>query len=134
MTEEQNNEDTKQQDKQIDPDLLSQVREQVLEQLRKEQEDQHQQKMKQREQEREAHQQYIERMKESDEPWVEVVGIAETEKGIRVELEWNDAFVQYLRSNGVSGTDDEQVIQRWVTLLLRDMADQMEGSQESSYE
>lgn len=123
-----------QQSNKIDPETRESIKQQVLQEIKQEQETEAQQRKKQREEEQKAHQEYVERMKNSDEPWVEVVGMSHTSEGVKVELEWNDAFVDYLRKNGVSGTDDEQVVQRWVTLLLRDMADQMDQSQESTYE
>ena len=77
---------------------------------------------------------YIEKMKQSPDPWVDIIGWVRTDEGVKVELEWNDAFVDYLRGNGIKGSDDEQVVQKWVTLLLRDMADEMEERYGSDYE
>jgi hypothetical protein len=79
-----------------------------------------------REQEDEEHRRYVEKMKASPDPWVDIIGWVRTDAGVKVELDWNDAFVDYLRANGIKGTDDEQTVQKWVTLLLRDMADDME--------
>ncbi len=69
---------------------------------------------------------YVEKMKDSPDPWVDIIGWVRTDEGVKIELEWNNAFVDYLRGNGIKGTDEDQVVQKWVTLLLRDMADQME--------
>lgn len=41
------------------------------------------------------------------------------ERGIRTELDWNDAFIKYLRLNGYKGVDDEQVVQHWLAALLK---------------
>jgi len=87
-----------------------------------------------REQEDVEQQKYIEKMKQSPDPWVDIIGWVRTDEGVKVELEWNDAFVDYLRANGINGADDEQVVQKWVTLLLRDMADEMEQRYGSDYE
>lgn len=114
--------------------LKQQIYKQVKQDIAEEMQSDREKKKQQREEEKKAHEEYVEKMKESDQPWVEVIGISEDDKGVKVELEWNDAFVDYLRENGISGTDEEQVIQRWVTLLLRDMADQMEEKQDSTYE
>ncbi len=114
-------------DKEVDPDLIAAIKAQVLEEMK----DENTRKMElaraEREKQRKEYEEYVAKMKESKEPWVDVTGWSETDQGVKVELEWNDAFVDYLRANGVTGADDEQVVQKWVTLLLRDMADQMEG-------
>lgn len=116
--------------KTLDPDLIDAVRSQVLDELKSEEERKRQEKIRQREEDKKSRDSYVERMKTSEEPWVDIIGFVDTPQGVRVELDWNDAFVSYLRENGVKGADDEQVVQRWITLLLRDMADQMTESQE----
>ena len=64
------------------------------------------------------------------EPWVDINGIVEDPKhGIKVDLDWNDAFIEYLRENGIQGTDDEVVVQKWITLLYRDLVEQDKGQQ-----
>lgn len=63
--------------------------------------------------------------KESSEPWVQVLGAdPDPENGIKIELDWNQAFVDYLREQGIVGTEDEQVVQRWLTLLLQEMTEE----------
>lgn len=115
-------------------DLKSQLKAQILEELKDEQTRKMEESKAEREKQKQAYQDYISRMKQSTEPWVDVVGWSETDKGVKVELEWNDAFVDYLRASGVTGADDDQVVQKWVTLLLRDMADQMEERYDGEYE
>jgi len=59
------------------------------------------------------------------EPWVDIKGaIEDPEHGIKMELDWNDAFVTYLRDNGITGADDEVVVQKWIALLYRDLMEQ----------
>lgn len=122
--------------KTLDPNLVAAVRSQVLDELKSEDERKRQEKIRQREEDKKSRDSYVERMKTSDEPWVDIIGFVDTPQGVRVELDWNGAFVAYLRENGVRGTDDEQVVQRWITLLLRDMAEQMEEEipEQSEYE
>lgn len=63
-----------------------------------------------------------ENKQESSEPWVQIIGAdANSDEGIKIELDWNQAFVDYLRDNGIKGTDDEQVVQRWLTILLQEL-------------
>ena len=70
---------------------------------------------------------YIAKMKASDEPWCEMDSkVRDTEHGSRVQMEWNDAFIVYLKQAGLQGSDDEQLIQQYLTLLLRDTVDKYE--------
>lgn len=54
----------------------------------------------------------------SDEPWVSIIGESIDPKlGLKLDMDWNDAFVKYLRKNGVPGIKDEDVVGYWVTTL-----------------
>ena len=67
-----------------------------------------------------------EKMKSSAEPWVVIKAmVQDPEKGIRIELDWNDAFVKHLRANGYTGTDDTTIIQRYIAVLSKQVADDM---------
>ena len=60
-----------------------------------------------------------------NEPWVDINGIVEDPKhGIKVDLDWNDAFIEYLRDNGITGVDEEIIVQKWITMLYRDLMEQ----------
>ena len=110
----------------IDPDILKELKAQIVQELKSEEALRLEEEKQRREKQQADHATFIEKMKDSPDPWVEVIGWVETNKGVKVELEWNNAFVDYLRAEGIHGTDEEQVVQKWITLLLRDMADQME--------
>lgn len=70
-----------------------------------------------------------EQMRNSDEPWVVIRSDSfDPEKGIRVELDWNDAFVKQLRISGVRGSTDEVVVQKWLAFLYEDLVGRMERS------
>lgn len=69
--------------------------------------------------------------KYGDDPWVTILSIVDDpEKGARVELDWNDAFIEYLRANGIVGVDDDAVIQKYITMLLHDLAGKEEDDNE----
>ena len=56
--------------------------------------------------------------KSSTEPWVEIRGsTVDPVKGIQIELDWNDAFIQYLKDNNFTGRDDETIVQKWLAAL-----------------
>ena len=77
---------------------------------------------------------------ESDEPWVEMVGASvDPEKGIRVELNWNPAFIKYLREGGVQGASEEECAQRWLAMISKDIDgkyadDDDDGKENSLYQ
>jgi hypothetical protein len=112
-------------DVEVNPAMVAAIRKQIMEQMQTEEEFKRQQRIDQIEAEKKAHDAYVSKMKDSSEPWVEVLGAVDTSQGVRIELDWNTAFVEYLRENGVTGIDDEQIMQQYITLLLRDMAETM---------
>lgn len=64
-------------------------------------------------------------MKNSEEPWVEVRAIVHDPKlGIKVDMDWNDAFIVYLKQNGFTGVDDDQIIQKYIAILMKNMVDE----------
>ena len=79
---------------------------------------------------------YVAKMKNSSEPWVDWVSAISDENGVGMELDWNDAYVDFLRANGVTGADDDTVVHKYVTLLLRQGADAIdeEFEDQSKYE
>lgn len=61
------------------------------------------------------------------EPWVEIKSDKiDDVKGIQIELDWNDAFVTYLRDNGVTAKTDEAVVQKWLLTLYQNIIHRME--------
>lgn len=65
--------------------------------------------------------------KNSTEPWVEIKSSSvDPVKGLMIELDWNDAFVQYLKDNGIQGRDDETLVQKWVALLYENLINGLE--------
>lgn len=76
---------------------------------------------KRMEHEKQTYEEYVAAMKKSPVGWVDLRGISEAGQGIRIELDWNDAFIQELRNSGITGADDEAVAQKWLALLSRDL-------------
>jgi hypothetical protein len=61
------------------------------------------------------------------EPWVEIKSERiDPVKGIQIELDWNDAFIQYLKDSGITGRDEETVVQRWIAFLYQDLLEKLE--------
>lgn len=62
---------------------------------------------------------------DSPEPQVIIKSVDYDEtQGIKLELDWNDAFVNYLTMNGFAGASDEEIVQRWVATLYQDVVNQ----------
>lgn len=61
------------------------------------------------------------------EPWIEIKSADfDTVKGIHIELDWNVAFVQYLKDSGFKGRDDEVIVQKWLAFLYEDLIGRLE--------
>ena len=110
--------------------LKAELKNQILEELKDDQVKRMALEKERRERETQEQQSYISKMKESPDPWVDIVGWVRNTDGVNVELEWNNAFVDYLRAEGITGTDDNALVQKWVAFLMRDMAEQMDDSTE----
>lgn len=73
--------------------------------------------------------------KNSKEPWVQVVGDEiDPERGIRIELDWNDAFVKYLKQSGYTGTSDEAIVQKWLAHMYQHTMETMNPGQTNTFE
>jgi len=67
---------------------------------------------------------YREEMKKSPEPWVELVnGDIDPDNGIQIKLDWNDAFIVYLRQNGFTGDNEDVLVQKWLIGLNMSIVD-----------
>jgi hypothetical protein len=110
----------------IDPELVKLLKQQILEELKDEDTRRREELLAERERVGKIQDEYVEKMKQSLDPWVEVMADVRDSNGLGIRLEWNDAFVAYLKENGINGTDQDQVVQKYIALLLRDAADKME--------
>jgi len=68
---------------------------------------------------------YNKLMKSSNQPWINIESgnpdEADADKGIPIELEWNDAMIKYLKQSGVPGITEDEIIQTWLNAVYRDM-------------
>ena len=117
----------------MDIDALKQeLKNQILNELKDEQVQKMELEKERRERESEEQRKYVAKMKESPDPWVDIIGWVKDSNGVRTELQWNDAFVDYLRAEGITGVDDDTVVQKWVVVLMHDMANRMEEEQKDN--
>lgn len=110
----------------IDPSLIDTIRKQVLDELKADSVREQAQSEKAREEGDAVRADFVNKMKASSEPWVDVLMWVETPTGVKYQLDWNDAFIKHLENNGIQGTDEDQTVQKWVALLLRSSADHMD--------
>lgn len=69
--------------------------------------------------------------KDSKEPWVVIRGESiDPVKGLKLELDWNEAFIHHLRAQGVKGTSDEDVVAFWLTMINQQLLGAEEGMTE----
>lgn len=59
-------------------------------------------------------------LKNSDEPWCDWVAQGKNDVGqIQVKLDWNSAFIKYLRESGFDGHDEESIVQKYLAALAK---------------
>lgn len=109
----------------IPPELISAIKAQVVAEMQNDDKRKEEEAKIRREAAKKEHDEYVSKMKASPDPWVEIEGWVETEKGVKVELEWNEPFVKFLREQGITGADEDQVVQKWIALLMKDLTSQM---------
>lgn len=75
------------------------------------------------------------RLEANEEPLVELVGSVDTEHGTKIELDWNQAFINHLIANGYSGPTDEIIVQRWLELISKEVVtDIIEHDDDGDYD
>ena len=68
-------------------------------------------------------------MKDSPEPWVDLQGYTETKQGLKITLDWNNAFIDHLRDEGMTGVDEDQIVHRWLAMLMQNVATETEENE-----
>jgi hypothetical protein len=65
--------------------------------------------------------------KTSTTPWMEIVcdGI-DPIKGVIINMDWNEAFTQYLKDSGLNTKDEEAAIQGWLLFMYQDQIEKLE--------
>ena len=76
----------------------------------------------------EEHQKRKDRYNASD-PWIEIASESyDPVKGIALGLDWNDAMIQYLKDNGITGATDEDTIRKYIGFLYEDLVAKLEAA------
>lgn len=115
----------------LDPEVLKAIKTQIMAELKEERAMEEEERKMRQEEERKAHEEYVAKMKSSPDPWVEIVGWTETnDGGVNIELDWNDPFIKSLREAGITGSDEDQIVQKWITFIMSDIASKIEEDKE----
>ncbi len=116
----------------ISPEVIAAIKAQVIEEMQNDSTRKAEEERIRREKERKEHDEYIAKMKASPDPWVELEGWSDTNAGVKIELEWNDAFIEALKQSGFSGSDEDQIVQKWLIVIMRDLSEQV-NTDDSEY-
>lgn len=76
------------------------------------------------------------KLKNSENPWMVVRGevVDKESGGVKMELDWNDAFIKHLRKNGYVGTDDESIVQHYLAVIAQQAAEDMAKQKTNEFE
>jgi len=59
--------------------------------------------------------------KESDKPYIEIISEGIDSVGrLKIEFDWNTAFIMDCRRNGFNGSSEEEIIQKWFQAITAD--------------
>jgi hypothetical protein len=63
----------------------------------------------------------------SIEPWIEIKSDRiDPIRGLIIEMDWNDAFIQHLKENGITHKDENVVVQKYIAMLYEDVVNKMD--------
>lgn len=61
-------------------------------------------------------------------PWVEIRSDGfDMNKGVKVAMDWNDAFIDYLEDLEIKGPTEEAAVQRWLAMANLYLIEQLEN-------
>lgn len=59
---------------------------------------------------------------DSDEPWIEITSDDyNSDKGLKIGLDWNKAFITYLKQHNITGITEEDAIRKYLAYLYQDI-------------
>ena len=62
----------------------------------------------------------------SNEPYIELVSDGfDVEKGIKIDLDWNSALIEHLKENGLQGTNDYEVVRKYLAHMYLNIIEEM---------
>lgn len=65
-------------------------------------------------------------VKEGNEPWFKMEGrIRNPSEGVRIELDWSEEFISFLKQVGFKGATDEEIFGRWLNDIYKPLGSRM---------
>lgn len=78
---------------------------------------------------------YARKMANADDlPWLCLVGMVKDKKGVASTLDWNDAFLDYARAGGITGSSDDEVVHKYLLLVMGEITDSLNKNTDTSEE
>lgn len=117
-SKEEREKEVEEQAKKIAEQMLERQREEEEEKKRREEEE-HRKKIEDAEDNFDA---LSEKYKESSEPYVNLRSMDfDSENGLKLNIDWNDAFIRYLNKNGIKRDNEEETVRLWLAFLYNDI-------------
>lgn len=61
------------------------------------------------------------KVKESKEPYLEIVAEKITEQGLKLEMDWNKPMIKYLKKSGFKGNSEEEIVFKYMSAINREV-------------
>jgi predicted nuclease with TOPRIM domain len=59
-------------------------------------------------------------------PYIEIISDGfDPEKGIKINLDWNSAFIEHAKEHGLQGTTDYEIVRKYLAHMYLSMIEQM---------
>lgn len=65
----------------------------------------------------------LSRPTDESQPWCAVIGQGIVDGQLKLELDWNEAFIEFLLSNGFTGTSDEDIVSKWMLMVHKELSE-----------
>lgn len=66
-------------------------------------------------------------MQASTDPWVQITGKGnDPVKGVEISLDWNDAFIEYLKQQKIQGVTPIVAVKKWLAFVNLHIIDELE--------
>jgi len=64
-------------------------------------------------------------LKEGDEPWADFTTTLADDGRVKVEMDWNKAFIQHLKQQGMTANSEEDMVSIYFSSLVREAGDEL---------
>lgn len=64
-------------------------------------------------------------LKNSDEPWCDFQTNIQPDGRVKIKMDWNKAFIQWLKENGFKASNEEDMVSAYFSSLVREAGDEL---------